>query len=73
MNLKFHMQHDQTAGLQTYKNQPGRESKIAADTYQSAAGAGGLGIIITGREPTSVDLIGHRRNHYAKDTDAKYQ
>ena len=28
MNLKFHMQHDQTAGLQTCKSQLGRESKI---------------------------------------------
>ena len=32
MNLKFHMQHDLTAGLQTCKSQPGRESKVAADT-----------------------------------------
>ena len=30
--LKFHMQHDQTAGLQTVKIQPGRESKMEADT-----------------------------------------
>ena len=35
MNLKFHMQHDQTAGLQTYKSQLGRESKMAADTKNS--------------------------------------
>ena len=32
MNLKFHMQHDQTAGLQTCKSQPGRDSKMVADT-----------------------------------------
>ena len=32
MNLKFHMQHDQTAGLQTFKSQRGRDSKMAADT-----------------------------------------
>ena len=32
MNFKFHMQHDQTAGPQTCKGQPGRESKMAADT-----------------------------------------
>ena len=35
MNLKFHMQHDQTAGLQTCKSQPGRESKMAANTKNS--------------------------------------
>ena len=35
MNLKFHMQHDQTAGFQTYKSQPGRESKMAAITKNS--------------------------------------
>ena len=35
MNLKFHMQHDQTTGLQTCKSQPGRESKMTADTENS--------------------------------------
>ena len=30
MVLKFHMDHDQTAGPQNDKNQPGRESKMAA-------------------------------------------
>ena len=35
MNLKFHMQQDQTAGLQTCNSQPGRESKMAADTKNS--------------------------------------
>ena len=35
MNLKFHMQHDQAAGLQTCESQPGRESKKAADTKNS--------------------------------------
>ena len=35
MNLKFHVQHDQTAGLQTCKSQPGRESKMAPDTKNS--------------------------------------
>ena len=35
MSLKFHMQQDQTAGLQTYKRQPGQESKMAADTKNS--------------------------------------
>ena len=35
MNIKFHMQHDQTAGLQTGKLQPSRESKMAADTKNS--------------------------------------
>ena len=29
------MQHDQTAGLQTYKSQLGQESKMAADTKNS--------------------------------------
>ena len=28
MNLKFHMQHDQTARLQTCKSQSGRESRM---------------------------------------------
>ena len=32
MVVKFHMQHDQTAGLQTGKVQHGRESKMATDT-----------------------------------------
>ena len=32
MNLKFNMQHDQTAGLQTCKSQHGRKSKMVADT-----------------------------------------
>ena len=27
---------------------------------------------ILGREPTSIGLIGHRRNHYATETDAIY-
>ena len=35
MSLKCHMQHDQTAGLQTCKCQPGGESKVAADTKNS--------------------------------------
>ena len=35
MNLKFHMQHDQTAGLQTCKSQSDQESKMAADTKNS--------------------------------------
>ena len=35
MNFNFHMQHDQTAGLQTCKSQSGRESKMAADTRNS--------------------------------------
>ena len=35
MNLKFHVQHDQTAGLQTSKSQPGREFKMAIDTKNS--------------------------------------
>ena len=35
MSLKFHMQHDQTAGFQTCKSQPGRESKMATDTKNS--------------------------------------
>ena len=35
MNLKFHMQHDQTAGLQTCKSQPGQESKTAANIKNS--------------------------------------
>ena len=35
MVLKFYMQHDQTAGLQTCKIQPGREFKVAADTKNS--------------------------------------
>ena len=35
MNLKFHMQYDQTAGLQTCKSQSGRESKMATDTKNS--------------------------------------
>ena len=30
MVFKFHMWHDQTTGLQEEKNQPGRESKMAA-------------------------------------------
>ena len=34
-NLRFHMQHDQNAGLQTCKSQPGQESKMAADTKDS--------------------------------------
>ena len=29
------MQHDQTAGLQTFKSQPGRECKMATDTKNS--------------------------------------
>ena len=33
MNIKFHLQHDQTAGLQTGKIQPGQESKM--DTKNS--------------------------------------
>ena len=28
---------------------------------------------LPGRQPTSLELIGHRRNHYATDTDANYQ
>ena len=32
MNLKFHMQHDQTLGLQNSKIQSGREFKMAAIT-----------------------------------------
>ena len=35
MILKFHMLPDQTAGLQTYKSQHGRESKMATDTKNS--------------------------------------
>ena len=35
MVLKFHMQHDQTAGLQNDKIQAGRESKMAAVTKNS--------------------------------------
>ena len=35
MNLKFHMQHDQNAEIQTYKSQSGRGSKMAADTKNS--------------------------------------
>ena len=35
MSLKFHTQHDQTAGLQTCKSQPGRESKMAVHTKDS--------------------------------------
>ena len=35
MGLKFHMQHDQTSGLQNDKNQPGRESKMATDAKNS--------------------------------------
>ena len=30
MVFKFHMQHDKAAGLQNYKIQVGRESKMAA-------------------------------------------
>ena len=35
MNLKFHMQHDQTAGLQICKSQSGPESKMATNTKNS--------------------------------------
>ena len=35
MNITFHMQHNQTADLQTCKSQPGRESKMAVDTKSS--------------------------------------
>ena len=35
MNLKYNMQHDQTAELYTCKSQLGRESKMAADTKNS--------------------------------------
>ena len=35
MNLKFHMRHDLPAGLYSYKSQPGRKSKMAADTKNS--------------------------------------
>ena len=35
MNLKFHMKHDQTAGLQTDKIQPGQESKMATNLKNS--------------------------------------
>ena len=35
MNLKFHMQQDQTAGFQTCKRQPGREAKMAKETINS--------------------------------------
>ena len=35
MNLKFHMQHDQTAGHQTCKSQPGREFKMVASSKKS--------------------------------------
>ena len=37
MNLKFYVQHDQTPGLRNGKIQPGRESKMAADTKNSKA------------------------------------
>ena len=29
-------------------------------------------IQLLGREPTSLGLIGHRRNHYATETNANY-
>ena len=32
MNLRFHMQHDQSAGLQNGEILPGRESKMATNT-----------------------------------------
>ena len=32
MNLIFHMQHDQTPGLQNHKTQLGREYKVATHT-----------------------------------------
>ena len=35
MNLKFHMHHGQTTGLQTGKIQPGRDSRMVADTKNS--------------------------------------
>ena len=35
MVLKFHVQHEQTAGLQGDKNQHSRESKMAAVTKNS--------------------------------------
>ena len=35
MVLKFRMQHDQTAGLQSDKIQPGKESKMAFVTKNS--------------------------------------
>ena len=28
---------------------------------------------LLGRKPTSLELIGHCQNHYATDTDSKYQ
>ena len=37
MDLKFHMQHDQIAGLQTDKTQPGLESKMTSLTKNSKA------------------------------------
>ena len=35
MVLKFHMHHDQTAGLQTDKIQPDQESKMVVNTEDS--------------------------------------
>ena len=35
MNLKFHIQHDQTPRLQNSKNESGREFKMAAVTKNS--------------------------------------
>ena len=32
MSLEFHMEHDSTPGLQADRIQPGRESKMGADT-----------------------------------------